>query len=111
MLAPSPDNADTGWDDTSGYQYRAPTVMGSSNTHINGAGIPELGAVLLMPAQGERWTAQSTDFAATYDKVVLAGLVAFRAAATPLANPASGSMADAGPEQDLAEFDSERQKA
>ena len=68
MVAPSPDNADSGWDYTSGYQYRAPKFMGFSNTHISGAGIPELGDVLLMPAQGSRWTAQTTDFAATYDK-------------------------------------------
>jgi predicted alpha-1,2-mannosidase len=68
MVAPGPDNADHGWDYTSGYQYRAPKVLGFSNTHISGAGIPELGDVLLMPAAGRRWTAQSTDFSAAYDK-------------------------------------------
>ena len=68
MVAPSPDNADHGWDYTSGYQYRAPKFMGFSNTHISGAGIPELGDVLLMPAAGARWTVDSTDFAAAYDK-------------------------------------------
>jgi predicted alpha-1,2-mannosidase len=68
MVAPSPDNADHGWDFTSGYQYRAPKFLGFSNTHISGAGIPELGDVLLMPSGGTRWSAATTDFAATYDK-------------------------------------------
>jgi predicted alpha-1,2-mannosidase len=68
MVAPSPDNADHGWDYTSGYQYRAPKFLGFSNTHISGAGIPELGDVLLMPAAGKRWTAGSTDFSTAYDK-------------------------------------------
>jgi predicted alpha-1,2-mannosidase len=68
MLAPGPDNADRGWSYSSGYQYRAPRILGFSNTHISGAGIPELGDVLLMPAAGTRWTARSTDFSAVPDK-------------------------------------------
>jgi predicted alpha-1,2-mannosidase len=68
MVAPGPDNADRGWSYSSGYQYRAPRILGFSNTHISGAGIPELGDVLLMPAAGTRWTAQSTDFSAAPDK-------------------------------------------
>ena len=68
MLAPGPDNVDRGWSYSSGYQYRAPRIVGFSNTHISGAGIPELGDVLLMPAGGTRWTAQSTDFSAAPDK-------------------------------------------
>ncbi len=68
MVAPGPDNADRGWSYSSGYQYRAKRVLGFSNTHISGAGIPELGDVLLMPAAGSRWTAQSTDFSAAPDK-------------------------------------------
>ncbi len=68
MVAPSPDNADRGWDYTSGYQYRAPTIMGFSNTHISGAGIGELGDVLLQPASGTRWTTATPDFAMRYDK-------------------------------------------
>ena len=40
MVAPSPDMATTGWSYTSGYQYRTPTLLGFSNTHISGAGIP-----------------------------------------------------------------------
>lgn len=68
MVAPSPDNADRGWDYSSGYQYRAPRILGFSNTHISGAGIPELGDVLLQPVAGTPWTAASTDFASRYDK-------------------------------------------
>ena len=46
MVAPGPDNADRGWSYSSGYQYRAPRILGFSNTHISGAGIPEFGDVL-----------------------------------------------------------------
>ena len=68
MVAPSPDNAGGGWDFTSGYQYKARKILGFSNTHISGAGIPDLGDVLLQPASGRRWTVQSTDFASSYAK-------------------------------------------
>jgi putative alpha-1,2-mannosidase len=68
MVAPGPDQAETGWDYTSGYQYRTPTILGFSNTHISGAGIPELGDVLLQPTAGAPWSAASTDFAARHDK-------------------------------------------
>ena len=68
MVAPSPDNADRGWSYSGGYQYRAPKIMGFSNTHISGAGIPELGDVLLQPAVGGRWSTSSTDFSAADDK-------------------------------------------
>ena len=68
MVAPGPDKAETGWDYTSGYQYRTPTILGFSNTHISGAGIPELGDVLLQPAAGTPWSAATTDFAGKYDK-------------------------------------------
>ncbi|MEY3610662.1 MAG: hypothetical protein RJB14_384 [Pseudomonadota bacterium] len=64
MVAPSPDNADRGWDYASGYQFRNPNILGFSNTHISGAGIPELGDVLLMPSQGHAWHAGSAHFAA-----------------------------------------------
>jgi predicted alpha-1,2-mannosidase len=68
MVAPGPDQAETGWDYTSGYQYRTPTILGFSNTHISGAGIPELGDVLLQPTAGTPWSTASTSFAAKYDK-------------------------------------------
>lgn len=49
MVQPGPDNADTGWAYTSGYQYRAPQILGFSQTRASGTGIPELGDVLLQP--------------------------------------------------------------
>jgi predicted alpha-1,2-mannosidase len=68
MVMPGPDHADRGWSYSSGYQWRAARTLGFSNTHISGAGIPELGDVLLMPAAGRRWTAQTRDFSAAHDK-------------------------------------------
>ncbi len=68
MVQPSPDNADRGWSYSSGYQYRAPKILGFSNTHISGAGIGELGDVLLQPSQGDAWNARTVDFASAYDK-------------------------------------------
>lgn len=68
MVAPGPDNRDHGWSYSSGYQFQAPQILGFSNTHISGAGIPELGDVLLMPAAGTRWNARSVDFSAAPDK-------------------------------------------
>ena len=68
MVAPSPDNADTGWSYSSGYQYRDKTILGFSNTHISGAGINELGDVLLQPASGKNWTQSTRDFFSRYDK-------------------------------------------
>lgn len=68
MVAPGPDNADGGWDFSSGYQYHAPRIIGFSNTHISGAGIPELGDVLIQPASGRPWTATTGDFSSPYDK-------------------------------------------
>lgn len=68
MVAPSPDNSDRGWSYSSGYQYRAKTILGFSNTHISGAGINELGDVLLQPRQGQQWTPATQRFSAGYDK-------------------------------------------
>ena len=68
MVAPGPDNADRGWDFASGYQYRAPTVMGFSNTHISGAGIGEMGDILLQPASGRPWSGATGDFSTPLDK-------------------------------------------
>jgi predicted alpha-1,2-mannosidase len=68
MLMPGPDHADRGWSYSSGYQWSAKRTLGFSNTHISGAGIPELGDVLLMPAAGAGWSAASTDFSAVHSK-------------------------------------------
>ena len=63
MVQPGPDNADHGWDFTSGYQYRAPAILGFSQTRASGTGIPELGDILLQPALDPR-----DDLASSYDK-------------------------------------------
>ena len=63
MVQPGPDNADGGWDYTSGYQYRAPKIMGFSQTRASGTGIPELGDILLQPVLDPR-----DDLASRYDK-------------------------------------------
>jgi predicted alpha-1,2-mannosidase len=63
MIQPGPDNADTGWDYTSGYQYRAPRILGFSQTRASGTGIPELGDVLLQPCADPR-----DDLSSAYDK-------------------------------------------
>jgi len=63
MVQPGPDNADGGWDFTSGYQYRAKTIMGFSQTRASGTGIPELGDLLLQPTATLR-----DDLASGYDK-------------------------------------------
>lgn len=68
MVAPGPDNAERGWDLAGGYQYRNPVIQGFSNTHISGAGIPELGDILLQPTVGTPWQWDTGDFAAAYDK-------------------------------------------
>lgn len=64
MVAPGPDNADHGWDYTSGYQYRAPLILGFSQTHQSGTGLPEMGDILLMPLGARR----ADHFASHYDK-------------------------------------------
>ena len=63
MVQPGPDNADTGWAFTSGYQYKAPLIIGFSQNRASGTGIPELGDVLLQPSQTRR-----EDFASHYSK-------------------------------------------
>lgn len=63
MVQPGPDNAESGWAYTSGYQYRAPRIIGFSQDRASGTGIPELGDVLLQPAAMRR-----DDLASTYAK-------------------------------------------
>jgi len=63
MVQPGPDNADSGWAFTSGYQYSAPSIIGFSQNRASGTGIPELGDVLLQPSQTRREA-----LASRYDK-------------------------------------------
>jgi predicted alpha-1,2-mannosidase len=64
MVFPAPDNADRGWSYSAGYQHRDRRILGFSNTHHSGAGIPELGDVLLQPRGGTVWAEGTTDFSA-----------------------------------------------
>lgn len=64
MVFPAPDNADRGWSYSAGYQFRDRRILGFSNTHQSGAGIPELGDVLLQPRAGSHWSASTGDFSA-----------------------------------------------
>jgi predicted alpha-1,2-mannosidase len=68
MVAPGPDTGDTGWDSASGYQYRAPRILGFSQDHMSGTGIGDLGDVLLQPSAGTRWSMATEDFSSAYDK-------------------------------------------
>jgi putative alpha-1,2-mannosidase len=68
MVAPRPDMEGRGWSYSSGYQYQARSIMGFSNTHISGAGIGEVGDILLRPSTGIRWTSATTNFRSSFDK-------------------------------------------
>ena len=63
MVQPGPDNADSGWAFTSGYQYQSPVISGFSQNRASGTGIPELGDVLIQPSQSIR-----DDLASRYEK-------------------------------------------
>lgn len=54
IVQPGPDNADKGWDHTSGYQYKDSLILGFSQTRANGTGINEFGDVLLQPFTQDR---------------------------------------------------------
>lgn len=64
MVFPAPDNADRGWAYSAGYQHGDRRILGFSNTHQSGAGIPELGDVLLQPRAGTAWGPGTRDFSA-----------------------------------------------
>lgn len=49
LVQPGPDNADIGWNYSSGYQYRDTLILGFSQTRCNGTGINEFGDVLIKP--------------------------------------------------------------
>lgn len=56
MVQPGPDNNDSDWAYTCGYQYKDTTILGFSQTRLSGTGINELGDVLLLP-----YSAKSVD--------------------------------------------------
>jgi predicted alpha-1,2-mannosidase len=49
MVQPGPDNNVTGWNHTSGYQYKDTLLLGFSQTRFSGTGIGEMGNILLLP--------------------------------------------------------------
>ena len=53
LVQPSPDTGDNGWAYTSGYQFADQKILGFSNTHLSGVGVPDLGDILLQPFTGE----------------------------------------------------------
>ncbi|PWJ42543.1 GH92 family glycosyl hydrolase [Sediminitomix flava] len=54
MVQPGPDNVNTGWDYTSGYQLKDSTILGFSQTRASGTGISEFGDILLLPFVGDK---------------------------------------------------------
>lgn len=63
MIQAGPDTGNSEWRYCSGYEYNDSTLLGFSQTHLNGTGCPDLGDILLLPFTGES-IAQS----ARYDK-------------------------------------------
>jgi len=53
LVQAGPDTGIGKWIYTSGYQYGDTTIMGFSQTHLNGTGCPDLGDVSIMPFTGE----------------------------------------------------------
>ena len=53
MVQSGPDTGTGKWDYCSGYQYRDRTVLGYSQTHLNGTGCPDLGDIQVLPFSGE----------------------------------------------------------
>ena len=53
MIQPGPDTRLTGWDSSSGYHYSDSRIVGFTQTHLSGTGIPDYGDILLMPTTGE----------------------------------------------------------
>lgn len=49
MVQPGPDNATSGWNHTSGYQYKDTLLLGFSQMRFSGTGIGEMGNILLLP--------------------------------------------------------------
>ncbi|MFZ4402176.1 MAG: GH92 family glycosyl hydrolase, partial [Bacteroidales bacterium] len=58
----SPDTREYPDDPCSGYDYKDPSILGFSHTHLNGTGCPDLYDFLFMPFGGDiKWKAGSDD--------------------------------------------------
>ncbi len=65
LVQPSPDTGNSGWAYTSGYQFADKQILGFSNTHLSGVGVPDLGDILLQPFTGEPI---KSDYKSSFDK-------------------------------------------
>ena len=59
------DTGNKGWNYCGGYRYEDPSIMGFSQTHISGTGVPDLGDVRLQPFTG---TGGTNDFRSAFRK-------------------------------------------
>jgi predicted alpha-1,2-mannosidase len=66
MISPGPNTgpiADFGhWDRCSGYNYADDTIMGFSQTHLLGIGVPSYGCLSVMPVTGEAGLGSESEF-------------------------------------------------
>lgn len=53
FVQPGPDSGNSVWDYCSGYRFEDEVFTGFSQTHLSGAGVEELGDLLIMPFIGE----------------------------------------------------------
>jgi len=63
MVQPGPDNSVSGWNHTSGYQYKDTLLLGFSQMRFSGTGIGEMGNILLLP-----YTDKKIQYKNSYDK-------------------------------------------
>ena len=54
MVQPGADTGRSGWDHCAGYLYSDTSIVGFSQTHLNGTGSADLGDLSLFPFTGER---------------------------------------------------------
>ena len=54
MVQPGADTGRSGWDHCAGYLYSDTSLVGFSQTHLNGTGSTDLGDLSLFPFTGER---------------------------------------------------------
>ena len=59
------DTGNKGWNYCGGYRYEDPSIMGFSQTHISGTGVPDLGDLRLQPFTG---TGGTNDFRSAFRK-------------------------------------------
>ena len=62
MVQPGPDNNTSGWNHTSGYQYKDTLLLGFSQTRFSGTGIGEMGNILLLPFNEKKLNLKNSYF-------------------------------------------------